>query len=98
MSYRFTTEVEKKNSQEAYGIQFAPYKQFCDDTIVEKKRLIKEANEKIEVLKADIAKYFSDAAILKEEIAGDGRFKSPSSQIFGFILNVSYSIDRLSTY
>ena len=43
-----------------------------DDTTVEKKRLIKEANEKIEVLKADIAKYFSDAAILKKEIAGDG--------------------------
>ena len=45
-----TREVEEKNSQEAYEIQFAAYKQFCDDTTVEKKRLIKEANEKIEVL------------------------------------------------
>jgi len=35
-------------------VQFAAYKQFCDDTTVEKKRAIAEANEKIEILKADI--------------------------------------------
>jgi len=51
-------------------VQFAAYKQFCDDTAVEKKRAIEEANEKIEMLKADIEKYISDAAILTKEIAG----------------------------
>jgi prefoldin subunit 5 len=51
-------------------VQFAAYKQFCDDTEVEKKRAIEEANERIEVLKADIQKYTADAALLTKEIAG----------------------------
>jgi hypothetical protein len=34
-------------------VQFAAYKQFCDDTAVETARAIKEAEEQIEVLKAD---------------------------------------------
>jgi len=51
-------------------VQFAAYKQFCDDTTVEKKRAIDEANEKIDMLKADIEKYISDAAMLTKEIAG----------------------------
>jgi len=50
-------------------VQFAAYKQFCDDTAVEKKRAIAEANEKIDMLKADIEKYTSDAAMLTKEIA-----------------------------
>merc|ERR1719217_1574703 len=50
-------------------VQFAAYKQFCDDTAVEKKRAIAEANERIEVLKADIQKYTADAAQLTKEIA-----------------------------
>merc|ERR1712187_63004 len=50
-------------------VQFAAYKQFCDDTTVEKQRAIKEANEKIEILKADIAKYAADIAMLTKEIA-----------------------------
>jgi hypothetical protein len=50
-------------------VQFAAYKQFCDDTSVEKKRAIAEANERIEVLKADIQKYAADAARLTKEIA-----------------------------
>jgi len=50
-------------------VQFAAYKQFCDDTSVEKKRAIEEANEHIEVLKADIEKYIADAAQLSKEIA-----------------------------
>jgi len=51
-------------------VQFAAYKQFCDDTTVEKTRAIKEANERIEILKADIQKYTADAAMLTKEIAG----------------------------
>jgi len=51
-------------------VQFAAYKQFCDDTSVDKKRDIKEAKQKIEMLKADIQKYTADAAQLTKEIAG----------------------------
>jgi len=51
------------------AVQFAAYKQFCDDTSVEKKRAIAEANERIDVLKADISKYTADAARLTKEIA-----------------------------
>jgi len=50
-------------------VQFASYKQFCDDTTVEKQRAIKEANEQIDTLKADIQKYTADAAKLTKEIA-----------------------------
>jgi len=57
---------EKQNEQ----VQFAAYKQFCDDTSVEKKRAIVEANEAIDVLNADIEKYTADAARLTKEIAG----------------------------
>merc|ERR1712008_541935 len=59
-------KAEKHDEQ----VQFAAYKQFCDDTTVEKKRAIAEATEKIDMLKADIEKYISDAAMLTKEIAG----------------------------
>merc|ERR1719334_2580673 len=58
-------KAEKHDEQ----VQFAAYKQFCDDTSVEKKRAIAEASEMIEVLKADIQKYAADAAQLTKEIA-----------------------------
>merc|ERR1719399_79505 len=50
-------------------VQFAAYKQFCDDTSVEKTRAIAEAEERIEVLKADIQKNTAKAAKLTKEIA-----------------------------
>merc|ERR1719465_73998 len=50
-------------------VQFAAYKQFCDDTTTEKKRAIAEADETIEILKADIQKYAADAEQLAKEIA-----------------------------
>eukprot|EP00420_Gonyaulax_spinifera_P029332 CAMPEP_0197874874 /NCGR_PEP_ID=MMETSP1439-20131203/4270_1 /TAXON_ID=66791 /ORGANISM="Gonyaulax spinifera, Strain CCMP409" /LENGTH=227 /DNA_ID=CAMNT_0043494035 /DNA_START=66 /DNA_END=746 /DNA_ORIENTATION=- len=50
-------------------VQFAAYKQFCDDTSLEKKRAIEEAEEEIDVLSADIEKYTADAAQLAKEIA-----------------------------
>jgi hypothetical protein len=61
-----------KGKDEKHGeqVQFAAYKQFCDDTTVEKKRAIAEANEQIDILKADIEKYTADAAQLTKEIAG----------------------------
>jgi len=58
-------KAEKHSEQ----VQFAAFKQFCDDTTVEKKRAIAEANEMIEVLKADIQKYAADAARLTKEVA-----------------------------
>jgi prefoldin subunit 5 len=61
-------EQGKKEKNEEQ-VQFAAYKQFCDDTSVEKKRSIEEAEETIEVLKADIEKYTADAAALTEKIA-----------------------------
>jgi hypothetical protein len=51
-------------------IQFAAYKQFCDDTNTEKTRSIAEAEETIGVLKADIQKFSANAARLTKEIAG----------------------------
>jgi len=58
-----------KEEKHAEQVQFAAYKQFCDDTTVETKRDIKEAEETIEVLKADIAEYTATAARLTKEIA-----------------------------
>jgi predicted nucleic acid-binding Zn-ribbon protein len=51
-------------------VQFAAYQQFCVDTSAEKEKAIKEADEKIEVLKADIEKYEATAKKLTKEIAG----------------------------
>jgi chromosome segregation ATPase len=62
--------VEKgKKDKHEEQVQFASYKQFCDDTTVEKNRDIKESNQMIDVLKADIEKYEADAAKLAREIA-----------------------------
>jgi chromosome segregation ATPase len=60
-------ENGKKEKHEEQ-VQFAAYKQFCDDTAVEKERAIKEANLTIEKLEADIQKYKADAARLGREI------------------------------
>jgi len=61
-------EKGKKEKHEEQ-VQFAAYKQFCDDTKVEKKRAIEEANQKIEVLKADIEQYTATAEKLSKEIS-----------------------------
>jgi len=62
-------EKGKKEKHEEQ-VQFASYKQFCDDTTTEKTRAIAEANEQIDVLKADIQKAAADVALLTKEIAG----------------------------
>merc|ERR1719238_2463825 len=62
--------VEKgKKEKHDEQVQFAEYKQFCDDTTVERTRAIAEGNERIDKLTADIAKYEEDAALLTTEIA-----------------------------
>jgi cell division septum initiation protein DivIVA len=62
-------EKGKKEKHEEQ-VQFASYKQFCDDATVEKQRSIKEAEEMIEMLRADIQQYAVDAETLGKEIAG----------------------------
>merc|ERR1719375_1489358 len=59
-----------KKEKHEEQVQFAAYKQFCDDTTVDKERAIKEANEMIEMLKADIQNYAVEADQLGKEIAG----------------------------
>jgi hypothetical protein len=62
--------VEKgKKEKHAEQVQFAAYKQFCDDTTVDKQRAIKESTQTIEKLSADISKAKADAAQLGREIA-----------------------------
>ena len=61
-------EKGKKEKHEEQ-VQFAAYKQFCDDTTTEKQRAIKEANAQIEQLTAAIQKAEADAATLSKEIA-----------------------------
>ena len=63
-------QVEKgKKEKHEEQVQFAAYKQFCDDTTVEKQRAIKEATAKMEQLVAAIQKAEADAATLAKEIA-----------------------------
>jgi hypothetical protein len=58
-----------KKEKHEEQVQFAAYKQFCDDTSVEKKRAISEAEEQMEKLNADISKATADAARLGREVA-----------------------------
>ena len=62
--------VEKgKAEKQAEEVQFAQYKSFCDNTAGNKKKAIAEANEKIDMLKADIQQAAADAGRLEVEIA-----------------------------
>jgi len=58
-----------KDQKHQEQVQFAAYKQFCDDAAVQKKRAIEEGTEQIEMLKASIAKHTADAAQLATEIS-----------------------------
>jgi len=58
-----------KKEKQAEQVQYAAYNQWCGDTERQKTTAIKEANEEIEVLAADIQKYTADAELLAKEIA-----------------------------
>ncbi|CAL1172578.1 unnamed protein product [Cladocopium goreaui] len=58
------------HEKKAEAVQFAAYQQFCEKTEVEKKRIIADSKDKVEVLTAEIEKSGSDAEKLAEEIAG----------------------------
>jgi len=62
----------EKGKQEKHSeqVQFASYKQFCDDTSVEKTRSIKKAAQAIDMLTADISKYTADSMQLGKEVSG----------------------------
>jgi len=64
-------ECSRKAKKEKHDeqVQFAAYKQFCDDIAEEKKTAISKANEKIDVLKADIQKAIASTKKLGKEIA-----------------------------
>jgi len=57
-----------KKEKHAEQVQFATYKQFCEDTEVTVKRQIKQNDEKITMLKADIQKYSTEATDLARDI------------------------------
>eukprot|EP00438_Fugacium_kawagutii_P024347 Skav222447 [mRNA] locus=scaffold993:181645:204467:+ [translate_table: standard] len=59
-------EKDKKDEE----VQFAAYKQFCEVTEEEKKRIIADSKDKVEVLTAEVEKSASDATRLADEIAG----------------------------
>jgi len=60
-------EKGKKEKHEEQ-VQFAAFKQFCDDTTAEKQRAITEATALMEQLSANIAKNEADAETLSREI------------------------------
>jgi tetratricopeptide (TPR) repeat protein len=62
-------EKGKLNKHEEQ-VQFASFKQFCEDTISAKQKSVSEADEEISMLKAGIQKYTADAAELSKEITG----------------------------
>ncbi|CAL1146736.1 unnamed protein product, partial [Cladocopium goreaui] len=63
-------ELQGEKEKKAEAVQFAAYQQFCEKTEVEKKRIIADSKDKVEVLTAEIEKSGSDAEKLAEEIAG----------------------------
>jgi len=58
-------EKDKQDEQ----VQFSKFKAFCDSTVDNKHRAIKEADQLIETLEADIEKFRSEAHDLGKEIA-----------------------------
>jgi len=58
-----------KEEKHAEQVQFAAYKQFCEDTSTDKARAIQEAADRIAKLTADINKAEADAKRLAREIA-----------------------------
>merc|ERR1719229_76560 len=61
-----------KEEKQAELVQFAEYKMFCENTRADKEKAIAEANEQIDLLKADIEKYATDAEALGQEVAALG--------------------------
>jgi len=62
--------VDKGNQdKQDEQVQFAQFKSFCDNTVSNKHRAIKDANEMVEVLQSDIEKFEGDTVQLTKDIA-----------------------------
>jgi len=63
-------ELKEKGKEEKHTeeVQFATYKQFCEDTARSKEQAIKEGNSRIESLRATIAKSDADAKKLQRAV------------------------------
>lgn len=59
---------QAKTSKHEEQVQYAAFKQFCDDVSVEKQKAVKEADETIETLEAHIQKFDSETERLGAEI------------------------------
>mmetsp|Transcript_162137 Transcript_162137/g.296038 ORF Transcript_162137/g.296038 Transcript_162137/m.296038 type:complete len:673 (-) Transcript_162137:50-2068(-) len=71
-----------KEEKHAEEVQYAAYKQFCGDTIVEKKAAIEEATQKIEQLTAAIQQGAATSAKLVKEIAAlDAEISTKNDEI-----------------
>jgi len=64
-------DMMEKGKQEKHdeSVQFAAYKEFCENTRVSKEKAIAAAEERIDELKATIEKLAAEAKVLGEEIA-----------------------------
>eukprot|EP00440_Ansanella_granifera_P050578 gb/GFBE01054819.1/.p1 GENE.gb/GFBE01054819.1/~~gb/GFBE01054819.1/.p1 ORF type:complete len:679 (+),score=287.16 gb/GFBE01054819.1/:1-2037(+) len=58
-----------RKEMEEEQVQYAKFKQFCEQTLIDKTRSIDEATDKMEVLEADIQSSVSEAERLTNEIA-----------------------------
>merc|ERR1719453_1821535 len=62
--------VKAKAAKHQENVQFAGFKQFCDDVTVSKTKDIKDADGQIELLKADVEKAKSEVERLGKEVGG----------------------------
>lgn len=79
---KLLTDMKEKGAAEvkAESAQFDTYQRFCDENIAEKSRAVSEATERIEVLKADIAKAAADEIQLAKEIKEHGENLNTASK------------------
>merc|ERR1719408_256135 len=62
--------IEKGTKEkDAEQVQFSAFKAFCDSTVSQKQTAISDANDKMEVLQADIQKFQSDAEGLGKAVS-----------------------------
>jgi len=64
-------ELKEKGKEEKHleAVQFATYKQFCEDTARGKEQAVKDGNNRIDALRSTIAKNNADAQRLEREVS-----------------------------
>jgi len=61
--------VKGKQAKHEEQVQFATYRQWCDDSIRQKSRAIQDEKQRVEILSADIQKFNSDADAAADRVA-----------------------------